>query len=66
MIPKEMREKGHLQPDDRIKLINIDREIVIKLEKQEKKAELRALELLKKAKLNEKDWQEILRMRKRE
>ena len=66
VIPKEMREKGHLQPDDRIKLINIDREIVIKLEKQEKKAELRALELLKKAKLNEKDWQEILRMRKRE
>ena len=66
MIPKEIREKGHLQPDDRLKLINIDKEIVIKLEKQGKKAELRALELLKKAKLNEKDWQEILRMRKRE
>ena len=64
MIPKEIRDKENLQPEDRLKLINLDGEIIIKVEKQERQAELRALDLLKKAKLTEKDWQEIKRMRK--
>ena len=66
VIPKEIREKEHLEPEDRLKIININNEIILKIEKQENQAELRALELLKKAKLTEKDWQEILRMRKKE
>ncbi|MBI2541693.1 AbrB/MazE/SpoVT family DNA-binding domain-containing protein [Candidatus Woesearchaeota archaeon] len=64
VIPKEIREKEDIQPEDRLKVINLDGEIIIKVEKQERQAELRALELLKKAKLTEKDWQEIKRMRK--
>ena len=64
VIPKEIRDKENLQPEDRLKLINSDGEIIIKVEKQERHAELRALELLKRAKLTEKDWQEIKRMRK--
>ena len=64
VIPKEIRDKENIQPEDRLKLINFDGEIIIKVEKQERQAELRALELLKKAKLTEKDWQEIKRMRK--
>ena len=64
VIPKEIRDKENLQPEDRLKLINLDGEIIIKVEKQERHAELRALELLKRAKLTEKDWQEIKRMRK--
>ena len=64
VIPKEIRDKENLQPEDRLKLINLDGEIIIKVEKQERQAELRALDLLKKAKLTEKDWQEIKRMRK--
>lgn len=64
VIPKEIRDKENIQPEDRLKLIDLDGEIIIKVEKQERQAELRALELLKKAKLTEKDWQEIRRMRK--
>lgn len=64
VIPKEIRDKENIQPEDRLKLINLDGEIIIKVEKPERQAELRALELLKKAKLTEKDWQEIRRMRK--
>ena len=64
VIPKEIRDKENLQPEDRLKVIDLDGEIIIKVEKQERQAELRALELLKKAKLTEKDWQEIKRMRK--
>lgn len=64
VIPKEIRDKENIQPEDRLKIINLDGEIIIKVEKQERQAELRALELLKKAKLTEKDWQEIRRMRK--
>ena len=64
VIPKEIREKENLQPEDRLKIMDLDGEIIIKVEKQERQAELRALELLKKAKLTEKDWQEIRQMRK--
>lgn len=64
VIPKEIREKEHLETEDRLKIISIKGEIILKAEKQERRAELRALELLKKAKLTERDWQEIRRMRK--
>jgi AbrB family looped-hinge helix DNA binding protein len=64
VIPKEIREKENLQPEDRLKVMDLDGEIIIKVEKQKRQAELRALELLKKAKLTENDWQEIRQMRK--
>ncbi|MBI1935410.1 AbrB/MazE/SpoVT family DNA-binding domain-containing protein [Candidatus Woesearchaeota archaeon] len=66
VIPKEIREKEHIKPEDRLRLINIEREIIIKIDKHEKQPELRALEILNEAKLTEKDWQEILRMRQKE
>ena len=66
VIPKEMRDKEGLQPEDRVKLIDLNGEIIIQVEKEDKTPEVRILELLKKARFAEKDWQAVLKERQKE
>lgn len=63
VIPKEIRDAMHLRKTQRIKMTNIGNEIVMRPLKEEKEPEDRVLELLKKVKLTEKDWEEIQRER---
>ncbi len=61
VIPKEIRDKEGLEPKERMRIIDLDGEIHIRPEKKTPTA--RALEILKKAKFMEKDWQRILKER---
>jgi len=63
VIPKEIRDAMHLRKTQRIKMINIGSEIVMRPLKEEKEPEDTVLEILKKVKLTEKDWKEIQRER---
>ncbi len=63
VIPKEIRDAMHLRKTQRIKMTNIGNEIVMRPLREEKEPEDRVLELLKKVKLTEKDWEEIQRER---
>ena len=66
VIPKEIRDKEGIEPEDRLRVIDLDGELIITVEKKDKKPEIRALELLKHAKFSEKDWKDILRERRKE
>lgn len=58
-IPKEIREKEGMEPKQIVKIINIGGEIIIRQQKRKKAPEDRILEILQKAKLADKDWDEI-------
>lgn len=64
VIPKEVRDNEGLNLEAQIKLIAIDGEIILKV--QRKAPEDRVLELLKKAKFTQKDIQEIREERNKE
>ena len=66
VIPKEIRDKEGIEPEDRLRVIDLDGELIITVEKKDKKPEIRALELLQHAKFSEKDWKDILRERRKE
>ena len=63
-IPKEMREKEGIEPKQIVKLMNVGGEIIIKPQSRKISHEDRILEILQKAKLTDKDWEEIRRERK--
>lgn len=63
-IPKEIRQKEGLEPKQIVRIMNVGGEIIIKLQKKKKSPEDRILEILQKAKLGDKDWEEIKKERK--
>ena len=62
-IPKEIREKEGIHPKQLVKIIDIGGEIIIKPNKTSKVHEDRVFEILQKAKLTDKDWEEIKKER---
>ena len=61
-IPKEMREKEGIEPKQIVRLLDVGGEIIVRPQKR-KKHEDRILEILKKIKLKDKDWEDIKRER---
>jgi AbrB family looped-hinge helix DNA binding protein len=62
-IPKEIRDKEGIEPSHLVRLLNIDGEIIIRMQKRKKSHEDRILEILQKSKLIDKDWEEIKKER---
>ena len=61
-IPKEMREKEGIEPKQIVRLLDVGGEIVVRPQKI-KKHEDKILEILKKVKLKDKDWEDIKKER---
>ena len=62
-IPKEIRDKEGIEPKHLVRILNIDGEIIIRIQKGKKSHEDRILEILQKSKLGDKDWEEIKKER---
>lgn len=62
-IPKEMREREGIEPRNLVKLLNIGGEIIIRTQKTEKSHEDRILEILRKSRLGDRDWEEMKKER---
>lgn len=63
-IPKEMRDREGIVPLQLVKIIDLGGDIIIRHLRREKEPEDRILEILQKAKLSHKDWEEVRRERK--
>jgi AbrB family looped-hinge helix DNA binding protein len=62
-IPKEIRDNEGIVPEDMVKLMSVDGDIIIRTQKRAQSPEDRILELLQKSKLGDRDWEEIQRER---
>lgn len=58
-IPKEIRDREGIVPRQLVKIIDLGGEIIIRHHRREKEPEDRILEILQKAKLSSRDWEEI-------
>ncbi len=59
VIPKEIREKEKLVPNQILRIIHTEGEMTIRMPSLNGTPEDRILNALRKAKLNKKDWEEI-------
>ena len=62
-IPKEIRDMEGIEPKQIVKIVDICGDIIIRPQKRKKAPEDRVLEILQKAKLDDKDWIKILKER---
>ncbi|MBI3034406.1 AbrB/MazE/SpoVT family DNA-binding domain-containing protein [Candidatus Woesearchaeota archaeon] len=59
VIPKEIREKEGLVPNQTLRIIHTEGEMIIRMPTMNGTPEDRILNALRKAKFTEKDWEEI-------
>ena len=63
VIPKEIRDRERLVGGDLLKVLDLNGEMFIRAKKGKTTPEHRILEILRKAKFTQKDWEQIRRER---